>query len=197
MGKIIKSPKTDKRTETIKAKTQQAQKDFLEQLLKSPNIQTACRQNGISRATYYRWCEDDALFTEIAKRALLKGRKYFNDIIESKLISKALSGDSTCMIFYLKNNHQSYAERQLEEDAVKEIDLSPEQKKELAISVVRGGFAHTLFMNKLYNHEIFGKYFNEFNKIYKQIEEELGQEMIKKKEREEKRLGLMEEYLRG
>lgn len=32
-------------------------------------------------------------------------------MIESKLVSKAISGDNTCMIFYLKNKHNSYKDK--------------------------------------------------------------------------------------
>lgn len=54
---------------------------------------------GIATSTLYRWKKD---YTEIAE-ALKKGKEIVDYEVENALLSKALGGDVTAMIFWLKN----------------------------------------------------------------------------------------------
>jgi hypothetical protein len=83
---------------------------FIELFKKTPIVQIVCERVGISRATYYRWQkEDSSFYTEIVKSEQ-EGRSFLNDAMESILIQKAKDGDTTALIFYLKNNHPRYSE---------------------------------------------------------------------------------------
>lgn len=55
---------------------------------------------GISRRTYYNW---QAKFPEIKKVTTL-GREHANFMVENALFKKAINGNVTAMIFWLKNN---------------------------------------------------------------------------------------------
>lgn len=55
---------------------------------------------GISRRTYYNW---QARFPEIKKVTTL-GKEHANFMVENALFKKAINGNVTAMIFWLKNN---------------------------------------------------------------------------------------------
>ena len=71
---------------------------------------------GIRRETLYAWKKR---FPNI-NNALKRGREQSNYIIESKLFQTALSGNTTAMIFWLKNNWR---------DKYNDSELSPEERK--------------------------------------------------------------------
>ena len=71
---------------------------------------------GIRRETLYTWKKR---FPNI-NNALKRGREQSNYIIESKLFQTALSGNTTAMIFWLKNKWR---------DKYNDSELSPEERK--------------------------------------------------------------------
>ena len=71
---------------------------------------------GIRRETLCTWKKR---FPNI-NNALKRGREQSNYIIESKLFQTALSGNTTAMIFWLKNNWR---------DKYNDSELSPEERK--------------------------------------------------------------------
>lgn len=83
---------------------------FIELFKKTPIVQIVCERVGISRATYYRWQKEDPSFYAEIVKSEQEGRSFLNDAMESILIQKAKDGDTTALIFYLKNNHPRYSE---------------------------------------------------------------------------------------
>ena len=73
-------------------------------------VTTACQKAGVSRATYYRWLNEDADFsaqvTAIQDVAL--------DFAESKLFEQIQDGSTAATIFYLKTKgkRRGFVERQ-------------------------------------------------------------------------------------
>lgn len=84
---------------------------FLERYRKTPIIQSVCEQLNIGRTTYYRWIAEDSDFYQKTIEALQEGRNYLNDVMEYKLVQKAINGDLTAIIFFLKYNHPRYSDR--------------------------------------------------------------------------------------
>lgn len=84
---------------------------LIEQLTKTPIIQIACEKLGVGRATYYRWRKEDQEFTQKADQALEEGKLLVNDMAESQLLSAIRDQNMTAIIFWLKNNHPTYANR--------------------------------------------------------------------------------------
>jgi len=74
------------------------------------NLSLVARKLGVSRTTVYKFMEDRPTI----KQALSEAREKMVDNVESKLYSKALDGDTTAMIFFLKTQGKSrgYVERQ-------------------------------------------------------------------------------------
>ena len=76
----------------------------------SGNLSVVARALNVNRSTVYRFIENHPT----CKVALDEAREKMIDNVESKLYSKALDGDTTSMIFFLKTQgkHRGYVERQ-------------------------------------------------------------------------------------
>ena len=82
-------------------------KRFIETLAAQGTVSHAAQAAGVSRNTAYRWRQEDHQF------ACLWDEAHENavDAIESVLYQKALSGDTICMIFYLKAHRPIYRDK--------------------------------------------------------------------------------------
>ncbi|MBU1143666.1 MAG: hypothetical protein KKH92_08495 [Firmicutes bacterium] len=91
---------------------QDKQKELVvEQLKKTPIIQIVCEKVGISRATFYRWKQDDLVFADAIDRAIFMGVELINDMAESQLLAAIRDQNMTAIIFWLKHRHRSYGTR--------------------------------------------------------------------------------------
>lgn len=111
-------------------KTDKNKQSLIEQLRKTPIIQIACEKIGIGRATFYRWKKNDENFSNQVYEALLDGNELVNDMAESQLMSAIRDKNLTAIIFWLKNHHQSYANKIEVTAKLKHDDeqLTPEQE---------------------------------------------------------------------
>lgn len=103
---------------------------LIEQLKKTPIVQVACGKATISRATYYRWRQEDPDFARLADEAILEGSSLVNDIAESQLMTAIKNQNLTAIIFWLKHHHPAYATK-IEVAARLKADneeLTPEQE---------------------------------------------------------------------
>lgn len=72
---------------------------FIEALREGRGIITyACQKTGISRQTYYNWCNADSDFKNLAEEV----NETTIDLVESKLLSAINEDNLTAIIFYLK-----------------------------------------------------------------------------------------------
>lgn len=104
----------------------------IEQLKTNPIIQIVCQKTGVSRATFYRWREQDKKFKESADKALKEGISFINDLAESQLLSSIKDKNMTAIIFWLKSHHSAYDTTKFQittGDPQKDEPLSPEQQK--------------------------------------------------------------------
>jgi hypothetical protein len=81
---------------------------MLAKLETTPIVQVAATKAGVSRATYYRWCNEDENFKARAEEILQKGRAFVSDMAESQLMKKISEGNLTATIFWLKNHRKEY-----------------------------------------------------------------------------------------
>jgi transposase-like protein len=82
-------------------------KRFIETLSVQGTVSHAAQAAGVSRNTVYRWRIEDREFAaswDVAHETAV-------DAVESVLYQKALSGDTICMIFYLKAHRPQYRDR--------------------------------------------------------------------------------------
>ncbi len=88
----------------------------MESLLSSPHIGHACDAAGIDRTTLRRWRDEDADLDA----AVLTARDQGAEVLEDELVTRALDGDTTALIFALKAyRRDKYGDKQ-------SVDLSGE-----------------------------------------------------------------------
>src|SRR3989344_2055138 len=114
---------------TIAARIAVNRKALLEQLKKTPIMQIACERAGISRATAYRWKDDDPEFAKALDEALLEGKFLVNDIAESQLMAAIRERNLGAIVFWLKHHHPSYTTKvEITANVKNDYELTPEQK---------------------------------------------------------------------
>lgn len=104
-------------------------KHFLEQLKKTPVIQLVCGKLNVSRASFYRWREQDPEFDKESEAALIEGRAVMSDVAETQLLNAINNQSLPAILFYLKSHSAIYSPKlQLSGKLdIKEKPISPEQ----------------------------------------------------------------------
>ncbi|MEK7638977.1 MAG: phBC6A51 family helix-turn-helix protein [Patescibacteria group bacterium] len=118
------------RRDTIKARQNKLKEAFLEQLKRTPTIETACQKVGVARATVYRWISGNKKFEKLVDEALVEGRTFMSDIAENQLFS--LIGDKKieAIRLYLSTHNARYSNKiELSGSVSKDEPLTKEQKK--------------------------------------------------------------------
>ena len=138
----------DARLATLAAQTKVQKAELLEQLKKTPIIQTACNKVAVGRSTYYVWRKDDKEFARSADKALREGKGFISDMAISQLIKKIQEGNTTSLIFWLKNHHADYNDRIIHEhEHEHHFEFSQEDKDNIARALRNIGMANILKMN--------------------------------------------------
>lgn len=119
------------RRDTIKARQNKLKEAFLEQLKRTPTIETSCQKVGIARATVYRWIKASGKFEKKVDEALVEGRTFMSDVAENQLFS--LIGDKKieAIRLYLSTHNSRYSNKLELSGSVSSKDepLTKEQKK--------------------------------------------------------------------
>lgn len=114
---------------------------LLEVLKEMPIVQIACKKAGISRATYYRWQQEDREFKRKSHDALDHGIEFINDMSESQLITLIKEKKMPAIAMWLKNNHKRYGSKGREYTPIASADdlTSAEQKMILKALALAAG----------------------------------------------------------
>lgn len=107
---------------TIKAKIKKQKELLLEQLRTIPIVEIACKRTGVSRATFYRWREEDEGFKTDVENSKVDGVENINDMSEAQLIGMIKEKKFQATGLWLKHNHQRF----MSED---KINLAQRQRK--------------------------------------------------------------------
>lgn len=102
-------PNNEKKKRTIAIRKDENKKAVIGNLRIMPILKIVLDRAGISRATYYRWREEDAGFAKDADVALSEGVQLINDLSESQLISLIKEKNFSAIQMWLRNNHPGYA----------------------------------------------------------------------------------------
>jgi hypothetical protein len=81
---------------------------ILDELIKQPVIEIACKRCGVARATYYRWIIEDTEFRDKAKIALRMGKETVNDMAKSCIMKKISEGDFGAAKYWLSHNDPDF-----------------------------------------------------------------------------------------
>ena len=81
---------------------------LLDILKEMPIIQVACKKAGVSRATYYRWRNEDQEFAQASSSALKEGVDFINDMTETQIIQLIKEKKLPAIALWLKHNNPRY-----------------------------------------------------------------------------------------
>lgn len=85
---------------------------IVEELKMIPIAQHACKKMGISRSTFYRWCDEDPAFAQSCQVALISGEDSINELAESQLIIKIKQGDQRSIVYWLSHHKAEYKNKE-------------------------------------------------------------------------------------
>lgn len=71
-------------------------------------VEIACKSVGISRATYYRWLQEDRLLAEACEAAIWQGTETISDLAESQIVSRIKGGDLKASTYWLEHHRKEY-----------------------------------------------------------------------------------------
>lgn len=146
-------------------------------LKKNGIVQIACQQAGISRATFYRWLENNEKFKQEVDKAKKEGFDVVNDLTESQLIKAIKEGNITAVFYRLNHCHPAYSDKRLY--------LSNSDQKQLIDDISTSNIKNMLgiLMEKLIKGEISKSAANQvilmINKIYPNEVASLKQQEIR------------------
>lgn len=124
---------------------------------------------GISRRTYYNW---QAKFPEIKKVTTL-GHEHANFMVENALFKKAINGNVTAMIFWLKNNmRERYSDTQRSELEDK-LTATQIEKVKLDMEIAKKK-AEMLSDTQMTQEDVISGY---FDTLFEAAEGDLGEEL--------------------
>jgi len=120
----------DKYQRTIEDRQNKEKEAMLKNLRKTPIVQVACNQAAVSRATYYRWRQEDKKFKKAADEAIKDGELLINDMSESQIISLIKEKNWQSIVFWLRHHHPRYANKIQVDAKINQIDekLTPKQE---------------------------------------------------------------------
>jgi hypothetical protein len=98
-------------------------KRLIEELTKTPIVGVACKNVGISRASFYRWKDEDPWFVEQVALALRIGRGPVNDRAESVAIKQINQSNFAAAKWWLTIHHEDYKKLTREEKEQKRPGL--------------------------------------------------------------------------
>ncbi len=99
------------RSDTIETRQNKLKQAFLEQLKRSPTIETSCQKVGIARATIYRWIKASKKFEKKVDESLNEGRIFMSDIAENQLFSLIGEKDISAIRMYLSTHNSRYSNK--------------------------------------------------------------------------------------
>ena len=118
------------RRDTIKVRQNKLKEAFLEQLKRTPTIETSCQKVGVARATVYRWIKASKKFEKKVDEALAEGRTFMSDIAENQLFSLIGEKEISAIRLYLSTHNPRYSNKlEVSGSISKDEPLTKEQKK--------------------------------------------------------------------
>ena len=110
-------------------KTENDKKLFLDNLKKIPIIQVACERSTVSRASVYRWKNEDKKFASNMEEAMAEGEALINDMGEGQLISLIREKNFPALRFWLIHRNPKFREKiEVTTKLEKQEELTSEQE---------------------------------------------------------------------
>jgi hypothetical protein len=119
------------RKDSIKDRQNKIKEALLEQLRRTPTIETACLKIKVSRATVYRWVAASKKFEKQIDEAQQQGRAFMLDVAENQLFSLIGESKFEAIRLYLTTHNPRYSNKLELSGSVttKDEHLTKEKKK--------------------------------------------------------------------
>ena len=92
-------------------KKERTKSEIIQRLSEVRIVEIACKSAGISRATYYRWLQEDKAFAVFCEDAIRLGTDTISDLAESQVVSKIKAGDFRAAVYWLEHHNRDYKPR--------------------------------------------------------------------------------------
>lgn len=99
------------RRDTIKARQNKLKEALIEQLKRTPTIETSCQKVGVGRATVYRWIQSNKSFAKKVEDALTEGRTFMSDVAENQLFALIGEKKIEAIRLYLQTHNARYSNK--------------------------------------------------------------------------------------
>lgn len=99
------------RKDSIKGRQDAIKEALLDQLRRTPTIETACQKVKVSRATVYRWVAASKKFEKQIDEAQQEGRAFMVDIAENQLFSLIGEKKFEAIRLYLTTHNPRYGNK--------------------------------------------------------------------------------------
>ncbi len=115
----------------ISIRQDKLKKIFIEQLKRTPTIETSCQKVAVSRSTVYRWMDSNKKFKKDVDEALAKGRDFMLDVAENQLFSLIGEKKFEAIRLFLSTHNMRYSNKvELTGQVnIKDEPLTPEQEE--------------------------------------------------------------------
>ncbi len=112
-------------------KTKDSKNKMLEALRENHIVLAACRKTGISKSSFYRWCQDDPAFATEAGAAIQEGIDLVNGAAESNVVVGIKNQDKDLTKFWLTHRHPAFADKIKIESEKPDDPLTPEEEEKM------------------------------------------------------------------
>ncbi|MDP3697861.1 MAG: phBC6A51 family helix-turn-helix protein [Candidatus Taylorbacteria bacterium] len=93
---------------TITERQENDKQALIDALKEMPIARVACKRAGVSRATYYRWRNEDKNFLQQCYEAISIGIEAINEMSDSQLISLIGEKSLQAIKWWQQHNHERY-----------------------------------------------------------------------------------------
>ena len=118
-----------KKQKTIKAKQERLRESIVASLEKYPIVKIACSKAGVSKATYYRWREEDESFRDRIDQALIHGEDSLNEMAEHQTIALIKDRHFPAIRFWLERRHPKFNTTKIEHSGHVDVDFDFDQEQ--------------------------------------------------------------------
>lgn len=114
---------------TIEERQEKDKQALIEALKEMPIARVACKRAGVSRATYYRWRNEDKDFLQQCYEAISIGIEAINEMSDSQLISLIGEKSLQAIKWWQQHNHERYGAKIKPHVALALENLNPNDPK--------------------------------------------------------------------
>lgn len=97
--------------DSIKLRQNKIKEALLDQLKRTPTLETSCQKVGVARATVYRWMTASKSFEQKIHEAQAEGRLFMSDIAENQLFSLIGEKKIEAIRLYLTTHNSRYSNK--------------------------------------------------------------------------------------